>query len=184
MVEIEELIGDIKGSRKKALRDDFIWKKLADMGYSWRDINRAFSLSGRRKQWDLRHRPKRGEDVFKVTRYVVLNKRVDDELKKKAAKDNMTVYNEMKKIIIEGLNITPLDRKEYLQLWIRKKLTREQKNAHNQSARNYSDKVLMEREQMAKERKKIERMKRREKRRERRRKIFRDWKEEVRRQKE
>ena len=152
MVEIEELIGYIKGKRRKGFRDDFIWRRLSNDGYSIIDINRAFSLSGRRIQFDLRHRIKKGEDVSKTTIYMVVDETLKKALKKKADMHNMTLFNDLKKLIVEYADLHELDRKEYLRLFARHKLTREAKNRHKLSARNYSQRVLIEMENMAKRR--------------------------------
>ncbi|MGY4884326.1 MAG: hypothetical protein ACP5NZ_01980 [Nanobdellota archaeon] len=162
MVEIEVLIGHIKKSRRKGFKDDFIWKGLYEKGYSAGDINRAFSLSGRRVQFDIRHRSKKGEDASKTTACIVLDDVLRKALEKKAAKDNMTLYNEIKKILVENAELPELNRKEYLRLRSRYKLTKEAKDRHNISARNYSQRVGAEFDDRVKVKKMTEKEERKE----------------------
>jgi hypothetical protein len=157
MVEIEKLIDFIKAGRKKGFRDDFIWKKLSESGYSVNDINRAFSLSGRRIQFDLRHRSKSDIDASKTIRSIVLDETLRNALEKKAAAHNLTLYNEIKKILVENADLPKLNRQEYLRLRPRHKLTREQKDRHSIANKEYQARVRKERRKVVRLRRKEER---------------------------
>lgn len=172
-MDIEILIDHIKGARIKGFRDDFIKKGLLDKGCPEDVIENAFSNSGKPKRAELRSRIGKS-DNSKTAITILLDDWLKYALEKEAEKKGVTLYNEVKDVLVKNTPTEGISRKVKRKTRIRKKMTVEEKDMHNIASRKYKARVK-------KERKKVGKVNKKEERKAKRKGLFGDWAEEVKR---
>lgn len=158
---IDELVEYIKKARRQGFRDDFVKKKFLDEGYPWRLVDDAFLNAGKPKRFDIRHRSRINHDNSKTPITILLNNWLKDALEKKAKEDGLTLYNEVKKILVNSISPSEIPKGVFPSRFIRKKMADEEKARHNASARKHQIKVDKERIKKVRLRKKEARIRRR-----------------------
>ncbi len=158
---LDELVEYIKKARRHGFRDDFVKKKLLDEGYSWRLVDDAFLNSGKPKRFDIRHRSRIDHDNSKTPMTILLNNWLKDALEKKAKEDGLTLYNEVKKILVNSISPSEIPKGVFHSSFIRKKLTNEEKERHSTSARKHQIRVDKERKKKVRLRRKEVRIRKR-----------------------
>jgi hypothetical protein len=126
-VELGIIIDYIKESRRRGFKDDIIKKSLLEKEYSVEIINEAFANTVRTKRAGISKRSK----TNKTSITLVLEPEQKDFLEKKAEKDGLTLYMEIKKMIIESIPHSYFPRGAFRSTLIRKKLTREERDRNN-----------------------------------------------------
>lgn len=159
MVDIEKIINYIKEARRKGFRDDFIKKSLLELGYSELKIDDAFLNAGRPKRQNFRTRTRShhvGDHKTSVT--ILLEKWLKDALDKKAEEDGLTLYNKIKKTLVESIHPSEIPKGVFPSKLIRKKLTDEEKSRHKRVDMRYKARVEKERRVLKRARRKKKRL--------------------------
>jgi len=161
MLGLDELVEYIKKARRHGFRDDFVKKKLLDEGYSWRLVDNAFLNSGKPKRFDIRHRSRINQDISKTPMTILLDNWLKDALEKKANQNGLTLYNEIKKILVNSISPSDIPKGVIKAKIIRRKLTDEERARHNISDKKCKAKVEKERRKKVRLRKKEVRIRKR-----------------------
>lgn len=164
MLGLEGLIEYIKKARRNGFRDDFVKKRLLDEGYPWRLVDEGFFNAGKPKRFDIRHRSRINQSSSKTPMTMLLDNWLKDAIEKKAKEDGLTLYNEVKKILVNSISPSEIPKGVFPSRFIRKKMTDKEKVRHNASARKHQIKVDKERIKKVRLRKKEARIRKRKER--------------------
>lgn len=168
MVDIEKIIDYIKEARRKGFRDDAIKKRLLESGEPELKINDAFLGAGKPKRQNFRTRVKHPlNEESKTSVTIVLEKWLKEALEKKASENNLTLYKEIKKTLVEGINKSEIPKGVFKSRMFRRKMTDKEKKRHRAADWRYKARVDKERRKKRRFIGKKARLKRREERRKR-----------------
>jgi hypothetical protein len=134
-IELEPIIDYIKESRRRGFKDDIIRKSL-EKTYTKDMIDDAFGNTVRTKRAGTS--AKSGSNTIKSTKtYIalILEPEEKDFLEKKAEKDNLTLYMEIKKMILDNIPHSFLPKGAFKSTMIRKKLTPEERDRNNEAVK-------------------------------------------------
>jgi hypothetical protein len=138
-MELQEFVAYIKEARKRKFSDSIIKNSLLDKGWPLYEIENAFLFANQERAMQKKAKKRRAKPV-KGSITILLEPWLKGALEKKAKKHNLTLYNEIKKILKDSIPDKEVHPEIKARTRIRPKLSEEEKKAHKKAQRRYKRK--------------------------------------------
>lgn len=133
-MELKEYVNYIKEARKRGFSDSIIKNSILEKGWPPYEVENAFLFLDEEKEMQNKKKKKKVKPV-KGSITILLEPWLKGALEKKAKKHNLTIYNEIKKILKNSISDKEVHPEIKARTRIRTKMTDEQREKHNRIAR-------------------------------------------------